>query len=161
MIAASRRQSLSKNRFCQTRADLICGDLAGPCVTTANTAINVRPPPAAAQKKPCGQTAPWCRKPAVRANDYCSGLPGGAINLADTVLAAELLNPPAGIDDFLLAGIERMTCRAHFDEEVLTKGGASREFVAAATGNLDIVVGGMNLGFHLGRPEVLQCAKGA
>ncbi len=70
------------------------------------------------------------------------------LNLADTVLASELVHPTAGIDDFLLTGLERMAGRAHFDEEVLAQGRTGRKFVAAAAGNLDITVGGMNLGFH-------------
>jgi hypothetical protein len=83
------------------------------------------------------------------------------LNLADTVLASELVHPTGGIDDFLLTGIERMACRAHFDEEILTQGRTGREFVATAAGNLDITVGGMNLGFH---KFVLRCCaakKGA
>ncbi len=68
---------------------------------------------------------------------------------ADTVLAAEFVYPAARINDLLFAGVKRMACRADFDEEVLAKCGAGREFVAAATSNFDIAVGGMNLGFHL------------
>ncbi len=82
------------------------------------------------------------------------------LRLADTVLAAELIDPTARIKNLLLTGIERMTGRAHFDDEVLTKRGAGSKFVAAATSDLDIVVGGMNLGFHWGRPNGAEVRKG-
>lgn len=82
------------------------------------------------------------------------------LRLADTVLAAELIDPAAGIENLLLTGIERMTGRAHFDEEVLVKRGAGIKFVTAATSDLDIVVGGMNLGFHWGRPNGAGVRKG-
>jgi hypothetical protein len=63
--------------------------------------------------------------PAIRANDRGSELTRGTElhGLADTVFATELVDPSARIKDFLLAGVERMTCRAHFDEQILTKRG--------------------------------------
>ena len=70
--------------------------------------------------------------------------------LAETVLAAELVDPATGVDDFLLARVERMTGRADLDCEVLTERAASRELVAATTGNFDIAVIGMDVGFHFG-----------
>jgi hypothetical protein len=62
---------------------------------------------------------------AIRANDRSSELTCGTElrGLADTVFAAELVDPPTSIKDFLLTGVERMTCRAHFDEQILTKRG--------------------------------------
>jgi hypothetical protein len=85
-----------------------------------------------------------CRMPGLRANGR------GLDRLsADTVLAAELVYPPTCIDDLLFAGIERMACRADFDQEVLTERGAGRKLVTAATGDFDIAVVGMNLGFHV------------
>lgn len=83
------------------------------------------------------------------------------ISSGDTVFASELVDTTAGIKEFLLAGVERMTCRAHFDEEILTQRGAGFKLVAAATGDLDGGVGGMNIGFHLGRPEVLAVRRAA
>jgi hypothetical protein len=96
-----------------------------------------------------------CRKPGLRANSRSSKW-----SSADTVLAAEFVYPPACIDDLLFTGVKGMACRADFDEEVLTKRGAGRKFVAAATGDFDIAVGGMNLGFHLLVLE-LRLEKGA
>jgi hypothetical protein len=71
------------------------------------------------------------------------------IALAETVLAAEFVDPATGIDNFLLAGIKRMTCRADLDCEVLTECTSGFEFVAATTGYVDITVIGMDFGFHL------------
>jgi hypothetical protein len=68
--------------------------------------------------------------------------------LINAVFAAELVNPATAVEDFLLAGVERMTGRTHFYEEILTQCGASNELIAAATGNLDFGVIGVNLGFH-------------
>ena len=82
------------------------------------------------------------------------------LRLAHTVLAAELIDPTAGIKNFLLTGIERMTGRAHFDEEILAKRGAGLKFVAAATSDLDIAVVRVNLGFHWGRPNGTGVRKG-
>jgi hypothetical protein len=70
------------------------------------------------------------------------------IALAETVLAAELVDPAAGIDNFLLTGIERVTGRANLDCEVFTEGAACGEFVATTTGHLDFAVIGMDVGFH-------------
>ncbi len=80
---------------------------------------------------------------------------------AHAVLAAELVDPTAGIDDLLLAGVERMAGGAHFDEEVLTERRARLEFVAATTSDLDGVVIGVNVGFHVALRSTLLCKKGA
>ncbi len=75
------------------------------------------------------------------------------MKLAQPVFATEFIDPAAGINDFLLARVERMTRRTHLDQEVLAQGRAGCEFVAATTGHFDIVVIGMNVGFH-GRTPV-------
>ena len=64
------------------------------------------------------------------------------------VFMAEFVHPPGGIDDFLLAGVERVTGRADFDMQFLTQRGTRREFVTAAADNFDLVVLRMNFGFH-------------
>jgi hypothetical protein len=85
-------------------------------------------------------------------NGWAAGLKacerGKAPLLADAVFAAELVDATAGIDDFLLAGVKRMTCRADLDVEVVTQRGAGREFVTAATGNFHFLVVGVYLGLH-------------
>ncbi len=139
---------------------LLCGDTACSCATIANVAINVGPPQPPRSKSCLGGLQHRAGSRRFEQIIVAASDPA-ALNLGDTVLAAELVDPPARIKSFLLAGIERMTCRAHFDEEVLAKRGTGCKFVAAATGDLDIVVGGMNLGFHCNRPEVLRCEKGA
>jgi len=76
----------------------------------------------------------------------------GLTGLAQTVLAAELIDPAARINDFLLPRVERVARRTHFDQQVLAQGRAGREFVAATTGHIDVVVVGMNVGFHWRSP---------
>ena len=68
--------------------------------------------------------------------------------LAQTVLATELVHPASGVNDLLLARVERVAGRTDFDQQVLTQRRAGREFVAATTGYFDIAVIGMNVGFH-------------
>src|SRR5690606_27420087 len=65
------------------------------------------------------------------------------------VLAAELVHAAASVDDLLLARVERVALRAHFDLYILAHGGASLEGVAAAAGHLDRLVLGMNFGLHV------------
>ena len=68
--------------------------------------------------------------------------------LAHAVLAAELVDATTGIDDLLLARIERMTGGADLDHEVFAERRARREFIAATTGDLDVRIVGMDIGFH-------------
>ena len=70
------------------------------------------------------------------------------MKLAQAVLATEFIDPATRINDFLLACVERMTCRTDLDCQILTQGRAGREFVATTTGHFDIAVVGMNIGFH-------------
>jgi 2-keto-3-deoxy-galactonokinase len=73
--------------------------------------------------------------------------------LAHSVLAAEFVDASASIDDFLLAGVERVAGGAHLYEEILAKRRARRKFVATTTSDLDVGVIGVNIGFHVGSPE--------
>src|SRR5579859_7955477 len=64
------------------------------------------------------------------------------------VLLAEFLDPPGGVDDLLLAGVERVARRAHLDVERLAQRRARHERVAAAARDLDFLVLGVDLRFH-------------
>src|SRR5438874_1419959 len=75
-----------------------------------------------------------------------SGLLG--LGLLAGVLLAELLDPAGGVDDLLLARVERVARRADFHVQRLAERRARREGVAAAAGDLDFLVFGMDLGFH-------------
>ena len=68
--------------------------------------------------------------------------------LAHTVLLAELVYAAASIDFLLLASVKRVARGAHLDSEILAEGRASGELVATTTGDLDVVVIGMCVGFH-------------
>src|SRR5579862_69111 len=64
------------------------------------------------------------------------------------VLAAELVDAARGVDDLLLAGIERMAVRAHLHLEVVSERRARLERVTARAGDRDLSVLRMGLGFH-------------
>jgi hypothetical protein len=64
------------------------------------------------------------------------------------VLLAEFIHAAAGVDDFLLARVERMAIRTNFDLQIVAYGGASLERIAACAGDVDRFVFGMNVGFH-------------
>jgi hypothetical protein len=68
--------------------------------------------------------------------------------LFHAVFLAEFLNATGGVDNLLLAGVERMTLRADFDVQVFGHGRVGLERVAAATGHGDFVVRWVNIGFH-------------
>src|SRR5512138_2825878 len=76
-----------------------------------------------------------------------AGLPG--------VLLPELVDAAAGVDDLLLARIERMAVRADFDLQVVTEGRARVEGVPAAAGHRDLFVLGVDSVFH-GLPASLR-----
>ena len=62
----------------------------------------------------------------------------GELLLAEhRVLAVELLDTAGGIDDLLLAGVERVAFGANFDVQVLGHGRAGLESVAARAGHFD------------------------
>ena len=82
--------------------------------------------------------------------------------LAHTVLLAELVYASAGIDFLLLASVKRVARGAHFNKEILAEGRASCELVATTTGDFDVVVIGMYVGFHFqALPSTLLHKKGA
>ena len=90
--------------------------------------------------------------------------PGGRCGpwvLTHTVLLAELVYASASIDFLLLAGVKRVARGAHFNKEILAEGRASCELVATTTGDFDVVVIGMYVGFHfLSSPEHAAVRKG-
>lgn len=62
--------------------------------------------------------------------------------------SAEPFHPPAGVDDLLLARVERVALSANVDVDVLAQRGSGLDDVAAATGSGDFRVDGMNTWFH-------------
>jgi hypothetical protein len=64
------------------------------------------------------------------------------------VTLAELLDATCSVDDFLLARIERVACRAHFDVQRFVDRRTRRKRVAAAARHLDLAVLRMDTGFH-------------
>jgi len=75
-----------------------------------------------------------------------------AFALCDTLNGAEFLteafDATGGIDDLLLAGVERMALGADFDVERLAAGRASLEFVAATARDIDFDVVRVYRFFH-------------
>ena len=67
---------------------------------------------------------------------------------ATTVLLLELAHSAGRIDNFLLAGIERVTCRTDFHMQFLAESGTGFEGITAGAHNLDGSVLRMNAGFH-------------
>ena len=64
------------------------------------------------------------------------------------ILLAELIDATAGIHNFLLARIERMTVRADFNLQILANGRAGLELIAAGASDRDDFVFWMDAGFH-------------
>ncbi len=64
------------------------------------------------------------------------------------VALAELLNAAGGVEDLLLAGVERVAGRADFDVQVASERRARLEAVPAAAGDGDFVVLGVDFVFH-------------
>jgi len=60
------------------------------------------------------------------------------------VLLAEFIDAAGGVDDLLLARVERVAARAHFDLQVVTQRRARGEAVPAGAGNGDLFVLGMD-----------------
>ena len=81
---------------------------------------------------------------------FCLGAyrSGGRFAAQGAKLLVELLDTAGGIDDFLLASVEGMALRADLDVNRLFRCRTSREGIAAGAGNLDFIVGGMDVGFH-------------
>jgi hypothetical protein len=64
------------------------------------------------------------------------------------VLLPEAFNTASGVDNLLLAGIKRVTGRTNFNVKRLAIGGAGRENIATATGDVDFDVVRVNSFFH-------------
>src|SRR5262249_50567514 len=64
------------------------------------------------------------------------------------VTLPEFLDPSRGVDDLLLARIERVAGGAHFHVERLVHGRARGERVSAAARHLNLAVLRMNTSFH-------------
>ena len=65
-----------------------------------------------------------------------------------SVLLAELVDPARGVEDLLLAGVERMAIRADFDRQVVSQSRPRLECVPARAGDADFFVFRMRIGFH-------------
>src|SRR5215467_7102633 len=72
----------------------------------------------------------------------------GGLGRLPGVLLAEFLDPACGVDDLLLARVERVAGGAHFDVQFLAQRGTGRKGVPAAADHLDFLVFGMDLFFH-------------
>jgi hypothetical protein len=82
--------------------------------------------------------------------------------LAHTVFLAELVNSSASINFLLFSGVKRVARGTHFNKEILAEGRSSGELIATTTGDFDVVVIGMDVGFHvLALPSRLLGKKGA
>src|SRR5208282_559303 len=66
------------------------------------------------------------------------------------VLLLESFDAARGIDDFLLAGVERVALGAHFDVQIVVERRARLEFVAATADDIDFRVFGVDFLFHDG-----------
>jgi hypothetical protein len=87
--------------------------------------------------------------------------PASVHGLGHSILASELINATAGVNDLLLARVKRVTRRAHFDKEIVAEGRTGFKFIAATTGDLNGVVIGVSIGFHGGSlRKVLLRKKG-
>src|SRR5258708_26585731 len=64
------------------------------------------------------------------------------------ILPAEALHAASGIHKLLLAGEERMACRADFHVDISLMGRACRKAAAAGAHNANFVVSGMNSCLH-------------
>src|SRR5690606_21849726 len=103
--------------------------------------------PAAARNKAAGRAAPFAS--AGRGASFANAGRGAlAVAGAAAVLLLELADPSGSVDDLLLAGIEGMAGRADLHVQLLVQGRARLEGVAAGAHHLDLVILGMNAGFH-------------
>lgn len=68
--------------------------------------------------------------------------------LLHAVLLAEFFHATSGVQNFLLAGVERMAQRADFNIHVLANGGAGLELVSTAASNTDFFVIWVGFEFH-------------
>ena len=65
-----------------------------------------------------------------------------------SVLLAEFVHATRGVEDLLLARVERMAVCADFDLEVVSQSRARLERIPAGAGDVDFFVVGMRIGFH-------------
>ena len=65
-----------------------------------------------------------------------------------SVLLAEFVHATRGIEDLLLARVERVAVRADFDLQVVSQSRPRLECVTARAGDADFFVFGMRIGFH-------------
>src|SRR6478609_6327085 len=80
-----------------------------------------------------------------------SGPAGAVVQLAGAlaVTRLEARDPATGVQDLLLAGVERVAVGADLDVDLAAGlGAASGEVVSATTGDLGRHVGGVNSGLH-------------
>jgi hypothetical protein len=75
--------------------------------------------------------------------------------LLEAVLAIEALNSSSGIDQPLLAGVKRMTVRAHFDVKLVHCGTSFKCISTCARYNAAVIFG-MDCSFHLSCPWFRQ-----
>jgi hypothetical protein len=67
-----------------------------------------------------------------------------------SVLLTEFFHASSGVNNLLLAGVERVASGADFHgKSIFAQGGACQEGIAAAAGNGDFLISGVNFGFHL------------
>src|SRR6056297_972420 len=76
------------------------------------------------------------------------GLQQAASGAHSAVLAAELVDSTAGIDDLLLARVERVALGTDLDVQLFAQRGARLEGIAAAADNFDLLVFGMHVRLH-------------
>ena len=88
-----------------------------------------------------------CRWVGGRGDRACGKLRGSAAARGG-VFPAELVHTTGGVDDLLLARVERMAVRAHLDLQIMSQGRARLERVAARAGDGNLSVLGVNRSFH-------------
>ena len=73
---------------------------------------------------------------------------GSLARCRGSVFLAELVDAACGVEDLLLARVERVAARADFDLEVVSQSRPRLECVTARAGDADFFVFGMRIGFH-------------
>ena len=76
-------------------------------------------------------------------------------NLFHAILLAELLDTTGGVNGLLLAGVEGVALRAHFNVQVFGHGGAGFESKTTAAVHVDFVVVWVGFRFHDSNPCLL------
>jgi hypothetical protein len=74
--------------------------------------------------------------------------------LFHAIFLAEFLDTPCRINNLLLAGIKRMAGRTDFHMQILVHGRAGGKLVATTAGNLNFIIAGMDIGFHIKIPSL-------